>query len=141
VPAEKKRQGLKYMVRTLIQITALILTVEAAYFLLQGNLGLSPNDIAKVASTKYGSNSEIVKSLSKQKGDSWVGFALLLSAFLLQLINSFWEMRWTDFSVSKCGIILSIFIGIIIFIGCRFVSKGITEKTQIEVESILKKGS
>jgi hypothetical protein len=129
------------MIRTFIQITALILTIESAYFLLQGNLSLSPRDIAEVASTKLGSNPDVVKSLSKQKGDSWVGLALLLSAFFLQLTNSLWEMSWKDFAVNKYGIILSIIIGILIFIGCHFVSKHITEKTQVEVESILKKRS
>ena len=129
------------MIRTFIQITALILTIESAYFLLQGNLGLSPKDIAEVASTKLDSNPEVVKSLSKQKGDSWIGFALLLSAFLLQLINALWEMRWKDFSINKYGIILSIIMGLIIFIGCHFVSKHITEKTHTEVENILSKSS
>ena len=129
------------MVRTFIQITALILTIESAYFLLQGNLGLSPKDIAEVASTKLDSNPEVVKSLAKQKGDSWIGFALLLSAFLLQLTNGLWEMRCKDFSINKYGIILSIIMGIIIFIVCNFISKHITEKTQTEVENILSKSS
>ena len=129
------------MIRTFIQITALILTIESAYFLLQGNLGLSPKDIAEVASTKLDSNPEVVKSLSKQKGDSWIGFALLLSAFLLQLINALWEMRWKDFSINKYGIILSIIMGLIIFIGCHFVSRHISERTQTEVKNILSKSS
>ena len=61
------------MVRTLIQLTAIIFSFEAAWFLLQGNLGLTAKDIAEVSSTKYGYNSNIVKSLSEQKADNWIG--------------------------------------------------------------------
>ncbi len=111
------------MVRTLIQLTAIILTLEAAWFLLQGNLGLTIKDIAEVSSTKYGYNSNVVESLSQQKVDNWIGFSLLLLAFSLQLVNSLWEMRWKDFAFSKIGMALSFVAGTIVFIACHYLSQ------------------
>lgn len=111
------------MVRTLIQLTAIIFSFEAAWFLLQGNLGLTAKDIAEVSSTKYGYNSNIVKSLSQQKADNWIGLALLLLAFSLQIANSLWEMRWIDHAFSKKGMVLAFVAGTIVFIACHFLSQ------------------
>jgi len=111
------------MVRTLIQCTAIILTLEASWFLLQGNLGLTIRDIAEVSSTKYGYNPNVVESLSQQKVDNWIGFSLLLLAFSLQLTNSLWEMRWRDFAFSKWGMALSFVTGGIVFFACYLLSE------------------
>ncbi len=121
------------MVRTLIQLTAIILTLEASWFLLQGNLGLTIKDIAEVSSTKYGYNPNVVESLSQQKVDNWIGFSLLLLAFSLQLANSLWKMRWKDFAFSKTGMALSFVAGAIVFIVCYLLSqkKGSTVVNQI----------
>jgi hypothetical protein len=127
------------MVRTLIQLTAIILTLEASWFLLQGNLGLTIKDIAEVSSTKYGYNSNIVKSLSQQKADNWVGFSLLLLAFSLQLANSLWGMRWVDFAFSKTGMILSFVAAAIVFIVCYFLSQKIGNTIYDQAMELLKK--
>src|SRR3989304_2125337 len=111
------------MIRTLIQISAIIFTLEAAWFLLQGNLGLTVKDIAEVASTKLNYNPDVVKSLSRQKADSWVGFLLLLGAFFLQLSNGLWAIRWKDFAVNRNGVILSVIIGALVFVGCHVLSQ------------------
>ena len=127
------------MVRTLIQLTAIILTLEAAWFLLQGNLGLTIEDIAEVSKSKFGYNSNVVKSLSQQQADSWIGFSLLLLAFSLQLANSFWEMRWKDFAFSKKGMALSFVAGTIVFFICDSQSQRIGNTIKDQVMELLNK--
>lgn len=127
------------MVRTLIQLTAIIRTLEASWFLLQGNLGLTIKDIAEVSSTKYGYNPNVVKSLSQQKVDNWIGFSLLLLAFSLQLANSLWGMRWVDFAFSKTGMALSFAAATIVFIACYFLSQKIGNTIYDHAMELLKK--
>ncbi|MBE9569354.1 MAG: hypothetical protein IMF11_01895 [Proteobacteria bacterium] len=129
------------MLRSFIQISAIIFTLEASWFLLQGNLGLSINSIAEISSTKLDYNADVIKTLSKQRADSWVGFALLLLAFLLQLSNALWEMRWQDFSVNKKGAVLSIIACAIIFVACFFISKSMASNTEAKVTQILQNNS
>ena len=127
------------MLRSFVQVSAIILTLEASWFLLQGNLGLSINSIAEISSTKLHYNADVLKALSKQRADSWIGFALLLLAFLLQLFNGLWEMRWQDFSVNKQGVVLSIIACAVILIACFFISKAMASNTEAKVTQILQK--
>ena len=53
------------MLRTFIQVTALVLTLEAAIFLAKGNLGLSPQVIAELGATKVAYNDTVLNSLCK----------------------------------------------------------------------------
>ena len=81
------------VLRTFIQITGLILTLEAAVFLAKGNLGLFAETIAGLSSTKYNYNSDVINSLAQQRADAWIGVILLLLAFSLQMWNAPWPMR------------------------------------------------
>ena len=127
------------MVRTFIQLTAIILALEAAWFLLQGNLGLTIKDIAEVSSTKYGYNSNVVKSLSQQNVNNWIGFSLLLLVFFLQLTNSLWEMRLKDFAFSKRGMALSFVAGTIVFFICDSQSQRIGNTIKDQVMELINK--
>jgi len=60
------------MLRSFIQVTALLLTLESAIFLARGNLGLSAKVIAQLARTKFTYNFEIAKNLSTQRADTWI---------------------------------------------------------------------
>jgi tetrahydromethanopterin S-methyltransferase subunit E len=115
------------MFRTFIQVTAIILTLESAIFLARGNLSLTPENIAKLASTKWGYNAEVMKSVSAQCANTWVGVILLLSAFGMQLGVSLWEMRWGDFSTSKGGIVISVVVSVIIFAVCINAANRLTD--------------
>ncbi len=106
---------------------------------MQGNLGLTIEDIAEVSKSKYGYNSDVVKSLSQQQADSWIGFSLLLLAFSLQLANSLWEMRWKDFAFSKIGMALSFVAGVIVFIVCYILSQKIGNSINGQVMEFLNK--
>lgn len=128
------------MLRTFIQTTALVLTLEASWFLLVGNLGLDVKMIAELASTKWGYNTEIAKTLAKQNSDTWMGLLLILVAFGLQLANSLWEMGWDDFAVNWKGVMLALFVGLITFFVCGAVSKRIADRKSKAAIEILKKG-
>ena len=91
------------MIRTLVQGTALILTIEAAYFLVRGSLVLSVTAIAELSETKWDHSLEIARSLTTQQADAWVGIVLLLIGFTLQMVNALWPLRYVDFEVSYVG--------------------------------------
>jgi len=128
------------MLRTFIQTTALVLTLEASWFLLICNLGLDVKTIAELSATKWGYNLNVARTLAKQNADSWIGFALLLIAFCFQLANSLWEMRWDDFSVNRKGVLLAILVGLVTLFVCMYVSKKMADKKSNAVAAILKNG-
>lgn len=116
------------MIRSFVQMTALILTLGASIFLLKSNFGLTPETIAKISSTYWDHNKPVAKSFAQQSADTRVGIVLLLTAFALQLINALWPMRWKDFGISWHGIFVSIGVcAIILTISCWY-SKKIAEK-------------
>ena len=126
------------MVRTLVQMTALILTLEAAIFLARGNLGLSAQVIAELSSTKWGYNLDVAKSLAGQRADTWIGLVLILIAFILQLVNSLWPMRWMDFSVSKSGVVISVIVSGLAFLLFSLLARKVSSKTFDQVQAILR---
>ena len=110
------------MLRSFVQFTALFLTFVAAVFLIKGNLTLSVPDIAKITQTGFlYYNKEVVFNLAGQQADTIVGFAILMISFGLQMGNSLWEMRFSDFGVNKKGLIISIVVSaLIFFVGWNF---------------------
>lgn len=127
------------MIRTFIQMTALILTIGAAVFLAKSNLGLTPEVIAKISSTNFDYNSEIIKSFANQKADTKVGIILLFVAFTLQMVNTLWPMRFKDFDINRYGVYLSIGICLIILIGAYWYSQTLSEKIHQKTMHIIKK--
>ena len=119
------------MLRTCLQFTALILTLESAIFLAWGNLGLSGETIVEITITKWAEypNESFIKSLAGQRGDTWTGVILLMSAFLVQMLNLCWPMGWDKFKVNKTGIILALMIGGLVFIGSLILSNHIALNT------------
>ena len=91
------------MIRTFIQILALMTTIESAIFLARGSLRLSAEAIAALGGTYVGYNPHLVQSLAQQTADCRAGVILLLVAFSLQMGNTLWPIRWKDFAVSKKG--------------------------------------
>lgn len=125
------------MLRTLIQITALALTLESAIFLARGNLGLSAEVIAQLSRTGWGHNLDVAKSLSKQRADTWVGVVLLLIAFGLQLGNTLWPMRIKDFEVSWLGAVIAVLFSALAFWVTICLSGRLGDKTYTKVRQIL----
>lgn len=125
------------MVRTFIQVTALLIALVAAYFLAKGSISLSARDIAELSKTKWNYNSEVAKNLSKQQADARVGGILVFSSFILQMINLLWPMRIKDFAVDQRGVVLAICVSILFFIIASAASNKICDNTQKEISKII----
>src|SRR5438876_520824 len=86
---------------TFAQVAALVLTLGAAVCLARGTLGL-------LATTKWGFNPDVVKSLAGQASDTQVGTLLLLLAFGLQLGTALRPARWVDFDVRRSAVVAGV---------------------------------
>ncbi len=104
------------MIRTFIQVSALLLTLFAGVLLVRGSFTLSPKYIAGLSSTIYSYNPDMVKNLSQQQADTKVGVMLLIFSAILQMANLLWPMRIDDFAVNIKGVFLAIFISTLVFI-------------------------
>lgn len=124
------------MIRTFIQITSLILTLEATLFLAKGGLGLSAQTIAKLSEPHWDFHLDLSKNLARQRADTWVGAALLLSAFALQMWNTLWPIRIADFGVHTGAAVYAIVFCVILGFGTFFASKKIAQYTVSKIMEI-----
>jgi hypothetical protein len=104
------------MVRTFIQWTSMILTLEASYFLIKATLELSAKTIAELGTPYTDYHEETIRSFAQQKVNTQVGFWLLLLSFVLQVVNALWPLSWDDFSIDRCGAASSVIFCVIVFI-------------------------
>ena len=104
-----------------------------------GNLQLSPRVIAQLARTKLTYNPDVIKSLSMQNADTWIGVILLLTAFAFQMWNVLWEMTMGGFLVSSHGVIFAILFGLLVFGLGILLSKQIAAYNQKQAKQILEK--
>jgi len=126
------------MFRTFIQMLAMILTLEASFFLLKTNLGLSPQIIAELSVPRYGYHEEILKSLSCQSADTRVGLILLLVSFALQMGNALWPLRWSDFNIDLRGVFISLICGVIVFAAGYWYSRSLSKTLYEESTQLVK---
>jgi len=124
------------MIRTFIQILALMTTLESAIFLAKGSLGLSAEAIAALGSTYVGYNPHLVQSLAQQTADYRAGAILLLVAFSLQMGNTLWPIRWKDFAVSKKGAVLAVAIGVVILPLAWWLANSHASRMEREVRAV-----
>ncbi len=125
------------MLRTFIQITSLILTLESAVFLAKGNLGLSAETIAELSRTRLDYSAPVATSLAQQRGDTSVGIILLLLAFGLQMGNALWPMSWNDFSINRRGALCALAVSVLIGLGSYYLSGELSRRTEVRVKKIL----
>lgn len=125
------------MFRTFLQITSISLTLEAAFFLAKGALGLSAETIAELSATKLGYNSGVIKSLASQCADTKIGVILLLAAFVLQLWNALLPFRWVDLEAHKGATIYALVFAVVIGFGAYFLSHELASNTENRVKQIL----
>jgi hypothetical protein len=102
------------MIYSLLQVGALMLTLEAAIFLARGSLVMDARTIAELSRiTHRGYNAPLVRSLAKQTADSRVGVVLLLAAFLLQLTGQLHGPVMSDIGpADPTGIFIALVIGV-----------------------------
>ncbi|MBN2314170.1 MAG: hypothetical protein JXM79_09590 [Sedimentisphaerales bacterium] len=111
------------MFRTFIQMSVMMLTIEASFFLLRSNLGLTAKMIAELGSSYWDYHERTIRNLTRQSVDTRVGLFLLLLSFALQLVNSLWPMRWVDFGIDWRGLMISIIFCVIILIISYFYTR------------------
>ena len=104
------------MLRTFIQMFALLATAESAVFLAKGSFALSPRDIGALSGTYLGYNPALIASLAQQTADYRVGIVLLVVALSLQMANTLWPMSWADFEVSRNGALLAFGVAAVLLI-------------------------
>ncbi len=101
------------MLRSFCQFSAILLTLGSSIFLLRSNLGLGPEQMAELSRTRLDYSPEVLRSLSNQHGDAWVGLAMLLAAFLLSLLVSMMSPRIRDLGPpDRRGIVLAVVFAI-----------------------------
>jgi len=125
------------MLRSFIQMSALILTLGASIFLLKSNLGMTPDNIANLSSTRFDFSQPIAETFTKQAADTRVGLILLLSAFILQMINALWPMRWKDFGIDWHGVLIAIGFAIVLLTFSHWYSKYLAEQNYKNTLDIL----
>ena len=126
------------MVRTFIQITALLLVLISSFFLIKSVIEMTPKDMAELSQTNWDySLTATTRSLAKQKADTTIGFVFMVLSFSLSLANSLWPMRLADFAVSRNGVILAVLVSIVIFLGAYKTSKVLQQHYYQQVENIL----
>ncbi|MBI3364113.1 MAG: hypothetical protein HY033_04320 [Ignavibacteriae bacterium] len=125
------------MLSTCIQVSAIVLTLGSAIFLIRGSLTLTPTTIARLSSTYFDANPEIPRNLCDQKADTIAGFSFPLFAFLLQLSNSLWPMRFKDFDVHITGVLLGIIIPAVLIFAGFIISNALGNSLFQDVQKIL----
>ena len=125
------------MLRSFIQMSALILTLGASIFLLKSNLGMTPDNIANLSSTRFDFSQPIAETFTKQAADTRVGSILLLIAFILQMINALWPMRWKDFGIDWHGVLIAIGFTIVLLTFSHWYSKYLAEQSYKNTLDIL----
>ena len=126
------------MLRTFIQVSALLLALLSSVFWISSAITMRENDIAALSSTMWDHNIEVAKNLCHQRADALVAIVLLLSSAICQMINLSWPMRIDDFAVNNKGFIMAIVFILLVWIIAGFVSKQLYSSQFKRVEKILK---
>lgn len=127
------------MVRTFIQVTALLFTGISAFFLIKSVIEMTPKDVAELSQTHWNYSLSATRNLAKQKADTLVGFVFLMSSFSLSLANLLWPMRLGDFGVNCNGVIIAFLVSIVISVAAYKASNVLQQHYYKQAENILKK--
>jgi len=128
------------MLRTFIQILALVTTLESAIFLAKVSFGLSAQDIAALGGTYASYNPHLMRSLVQQAADYRAGIILLVLAFSLQMANTLWPMRWMDFQVSRNGALLAVAVGAILLVATWWLANLHASNVERQAREIYERG-
>ena len=104
------------MLRTFIQVFALLLALLASGFWIRSAIILRDNDVATLSQTMWNYNLEVAKNLCHQRADALIAVILLLSSAICQVVNLLWPMRFCDFAVDIRGVFLAFVVFIAVWI-------------------------
>ena len=124
------------MWRGLRQVLPTLLIVLSSYFLIKGIIALSPKNIAALSGTAWGYSLEIAQNLCHQRADTIIGFILLLSSIIAQLIVWCFHTG-LDFGINRKGILLACLLIIILYIIANSVSNHLYNAYYHQVKSLL----
>jgi len=126
------------MVRTFIQVTAVLLVLIASFFLIKAVILISLPEVVELANRDWDYSLVEAKNLIRQKSDTVVGFVLLLLSFLLSMINLLWPMRACDFRVSKVGVVVAVLASVVIFFSAMKCANSLQQGWYNRVMELLK---
>lgn len=121
------------------QLIILLVTALSSFFLIRGVIKLTPAEMARISSTYFDYNPELVKSFAVQKADSVVGFVLLLISITIQAWIISQPLRWIDVGgLTMAQIIFSVIIFVPIVVTSQFSRRFLAYKYKKEVLEELK---
>ncbi len=129
------------MRRTFSQVSAIILTIEAAVLLAKGNLWLSAQPVAEIWASQLGGDLEVVRALACQAGDTRIGVVLLLLALIMQMACLLSPPDIRNQEINMQGVVWAIFFSLVCFAGALFMSGYIAESMVQEVIEIRQEAS
>ena len=122
---------------SIIQLTAFFLIFGSAFFISRAYLGLNPNVISNLASTKHGYNKTIMKSLAEQNADNLSGILLLLFSLLLQ-VGYMLSVPTESIALSVKSVSISFIISLFLFFGLHKYSRWRSNSLTNSAEAIWK---
>jgi hypothetical protein len=122
------------LVKAGLQVAALGLTLTAALILGRGNLFLTPKDVINLQYAYAGYNPVLIKSLSAQYADNWIGIILLCLAFITQLLS---YLDCSDLRHSGASIVIVILAILFLIVISFRAADIISQKMQRDVEHTL----
>ncbi len=127
------------MIYTLLQFSALVLTLEAAIFLALGSIVLTPPKIAQLCRITHQSYRVcLVRSFAQQTSESRVGVVLLLTAFCLQF-----AAQWRGPTIDNIGpadrtaLVIAGVVGLLAFVPLWAISKRYASRIERKTTEIL----
>jgi hypothetical protein len=124
--------------RTFIQITSILLTLESAIFLAKGSLGLSPQAIAELSTTPWDYNPGLINNLAQQRADNAVGVLFLIVAIALQLWDIFRPARQEDFPIHRRAAAIAVISSAVLFLVAWTSAGALARSTERTALSIAK---
>ena len=125
------------MFKVYLQICSILTSLISLVFLLNGIIGLSSNKIADLILKNNGQNLNLIDAFSTKIVNARIGFALLLLAFLLQLVQIYFPTSIFSQLKNWRVIVYALSSVLIVFICAYFVADILSINFTKEVLEIL----
>lgn len=125
------------MFKVYLQICSILTSLISLVFLLNGIIGLSSNKIADLILKNNGQNLDLIDAFSTKIVNARIGFALLLLAFLLQLVQIYFPTSIFSQLKNWRVIVYALSSVLIVFICAYFVADILSINFTKEVLEIL----
>jgi len=120
------------MLRTIFDVSAVTMTLVAAFFLARSSFTLSAAEIIEILDSHMTSSSSVISSLSKQQADARVGVFLLVLAFSLQFRNLLTPVSFDEIDHDPVVAIITTLVVLAIIIPSSFYTSHVISKRRRE---------